>query len=106
MLREGEDPRITRVRGGHPPLRLFGHRVAFIPGGAEGATIYCINCLRTWLRFDQHVVGTRFCLDGEVEERAEGGVTGFSSVEAKDELVEVSLQMFAAQPVVDAAPSP
>ena len=30
-------------------------------------------------------------------------MTVFSSVEAKDELVEVSLQMFAAQPVVDAA---
>ena len=43
------------------------------------------------------------CFDGEAEERAEGGVAGFSSVEAKDELVEVGLQMFAAQPVVDAA---
>ena len=30
-------------------------------------------------------------------------MAGFSSVEAKDELVEVGLQMFAAQPVVDAA---
>ena len=59
--------------------------------------------LCTWLRFDQNVVGKGGYFDGEAEERAQGGVAGLSSVEAKDELVEVGLQMFAAQPVVDAA---
>ena len=62
---------------------------------------YSGNRLCTSFRFDQHVVGHGFGFDCEAEERAEGGVAGCSSVEAKDKLVEVGLQMFAAQPVVD-----
>src|SRR3954451_22480668 len=36
------------------------------------------------------------------EERAEGGVSGAASVEAEDELVEVGLEVFAAQTMIDA----
>ena len=39
---------------------------------------------------------------GDVEERAEGGVSGAASVEAEDELVEVGLEVFATQAVIDA----
>src|SRR3954451_18162097 len=39
---------------------------------------------------------------GDAEERAEGGVSGAASVEAKDELVEVGLEVFATQAVIDA----
>src|SRR4051794_11294324 len=39
---------------------------------------------------------------GDVEERAEGGVSGTASVEAEDELVEVGLEVFAPQAVIDA----
>src|SRR3954447_6992870 len=39
---------------------------------------------------------------GDAEERAEGGVSGAASVEAEDELVEVGLEVFAAQAVIDA----
>ena len=37
------------------------------------------------------------------EERAESSVAGFAAVEAKDELIEIGLQMLATQPVVDAS---
>ena len=59
--------------------------------------------LCTWLRFDQHAVGKGLCIGGEAEERAESSVAGFAAVEAKDELIEIGLQMLAAQPVVDAS---
>src|SRR3954451_8748385 len=36
------------------------------------------------------------------EERAEGGVSGAASVEAEDELVEVGLEVFSAQAMIDA----
>src|SRR3954451_11777481 len=39
---------------------------------------------------------------GDAEERAEGGVSGAAPVEAEDELVEVGLQVFAPQAVIDA----
>src|ERR671932_1340712 len=39
---------------------------------------------------------------GNAEERAEGGVPGATSVEAEDELVEVGLEVFATQAVIDA----
>ena len=62
-----------------------------------------VNRLCTWLRFDQHAVGKGFCIGGEAEERAESSVAGFAAVEAKDELIEIGLQMLATQPVVDAS---
>ncbi len=43
------------------------------------------------------------CIGGEAEERVESIVAGFAAVEAKDELIEIGLQMLAAQPVVDAS---
>src|SRR5215210_7607692 len=39
---------------------------------------------------------------GDAEERAEGGVSGATSVEAEDELVEIGLEVFATQAVIDA----
>src|SRR3954452_17074893 len=39
---------------------------------------------------------------GDAEERAEGGVSGAGSVEAEDEPVEVGLEVFATQAVIDA----
>src|SRR3954452_11615593 len=39
---------------------------------------------------------------GDAEERAEGGVSGAASVEAEDELVEVGLEVFATQAMIDA----
>src|SRR3954470_11255372 len=39
---------------------------------------------------------------GDAEERAEGGVPGAASVEAEDELVEVGLEVFATQAMIDA----
>ena len=62
-----------------------------------------MNRLCTWLRFDQHTVGKGFCIGGEAEERAESSVAGFAAVEAKDELIELGLQMLTTQPVVDAS---
>src|ERR1051325_8639472 len=38
----------------------------------------------------------------DAEERAEGGVPGAASVEAEDELIEVGLEVFATQAVIDA----
>src|SRR4051794_30103895 len=38
----------------------------------------------------------------DTEERAEGGVSGAASVEAEDELVEVGLEVFATQAMIDA----
>src|SRR3954468_20399938 len=39
---------------------------------------------------------------GDAEERAEGGMSGAAPVEAEDELVEVGLEVFATQAVIDA----
>ena len=52
-------------------------------------------------RRNQHVVGDRFGADGDGEQGAEGGVPRSASVEAEDELVEIGLQVFPAQPVID-----
>src|SRR4051812_20185084 len=38
---------------------------------------------------------------GDAEERAEGGVSGATSVEAEDELVKVGLEVFSAQAMID-----
>src|SRR3954447_6956870 len=38
----------------------------------------------------------------DAEKRAEGGVPGAASIEAEDELVEVGLEVFATQAVIDA----
>ena len=62
---------------------------------------YQRNCLCTLFRRNQHVVGDRFGADGDGEHGAEGGVPRSASVEAEDELVEVGLQVFPAQPVID-----
>ena len=44
---------------------------------------------------------------GDAEQGAERGMPGAAAVEAEDELVEIGLQMLAAQAVVDAqAPRP
>src|SRR5918998_3704313 len=39
---------------------------------------------------------------GDAEERAEGGMSGAAPVEAEDELVEVGLEVFSTQAVIDA----
>ena len=59
------------------------------------------NRLCTLFRRNQHVVGDRFGADGDGEQGAEGGVARSASVEAEDELVEIGLQVFPAQPVID-----
>src|SRR3954452_8867133 len=41
---------------------------------------------------------------GDAEERAEGGVSGAASVEAEDEFVEGSLEMFSTQAVITDIP--
>ena len=74
-----------------------------VPDCASDITIRADLARRTWLRFDQHAVGKGFCIGGEAEERAESSVAGFAAVEAKDELIEIGLQMLATQPVVDAS---
>ena len=74
-----------------------GHAAALV------LAVFLLNRLCTWLRFDQHAVGKGFCIGGEAEERAESSVAGFAAVEAKDELIEIGLQMLATQPVVDAS---
>ena len=40
--------------------------------------------------------------DGDAEQRSECGMPGAPAVEAKDEFIEVGLEVFAAQPVIDA----
>jgi hypothetical protein len=39
---------------------------------------------------------------GDAEGRAEGGMSGAASVAAEDELVEIGVEVFAAQAVIDA----
>ena len=39
---------------------------------------------------------------GDAEQRTEGGMPGTAAVEAEDELVEIGLQVLAAQAVIDA----
>src|SRR5512144_2183671 len=53
-------------------------------------------------RFDQHVVGGGHFGEGDAEKGTEGGVSGVAAVEAKGEFVEIGLQVFAAQAVIDA----
>ena len=40
--------------------------------------------------------------DGDAEQRSECGMPGAPAVEAKDEFIEVGLEVIAAQPVIDA----
>ena len=114
---DGETVFYTVIDENHRPYQVRRHRV----GSAAGAdpVVYeesdsgffvdldksesgrfVMNRLCTWLRFDQQA---RFCIGGEAEERAESSVAGFAAVEAKDELIEIGLQMLATQPVVDAS---
>ncbi len=72
---------------GFPRAALCGRSVGF----AEG--------LCTSFRCDQHVVGGGFEGEADGEERSEGGVAGAAAVEAEDELVEVGLEVGAAQAV-------
>jgi hypothetical protein len=44
----------------------------------------------------------RLVPDGDAEQGSECGMPGAPAVEAKDEFIEVGLEVFAAQPVVDA----
>ena len=39
---------------------------------------------------------------GDTEQGSEGGMPGAAAVEAKDKFIEVGLEVFAAQPVIDA----
>ena len=82
--------------------RGLGWKALIIPV-LLGIASFFLDRLCTWLRFDQHAVGKGFCIGGEAEERAESSVAGFAAVEAKDELIEIGLQMLATQPVVDAS---
>ena len=63
---------------------------------------YAAEGLCRWFRSDQHFVGDRFGDEADGEERAEGGVTDAAAVESEDELVEIALEMFPSQAVVDA----
>src|SRR5512147_3307971 len=58
--------------------------------------------LRRCFRLDQHVVGGGHFGDGDVEQGAEGGVPSVAAIEAKGEFVEIGLQVFPAQAVIDA----
>src|SRR4051795_8484693 len=55
---------------------------------------------------DQHPVGGGLEGEAEPEKPVEGGMRGAASVEPKDELVEVRLEVLLAQPVVDAQRPP
>ncbi len=60
------------------------------------------NGLCRCFRCDQHLVGGGSELKADAEQRSEGGVAGSAAVEAEDELVEVGLEVLAAQAMVDA----
>jgi hypothetical protein len=51
---------------------------------------------------DQHVGGGKFEGEDEGEQGSKGGVAGPPAVDAEDELVEIGLEVRAAQAVVDA----
>lgn len=54
------------------------------------------------VRCDQHLVGDGFDGEADGEQGAEGGVGRVPTIEAEEELVEIGLQMFFAQTVIDA----
>ncbi len=60
------------------------------------------NCLSLSVRVDQDVVGDGAGFGADAQEGAEGGFRGVASIEAEHELVEVGLEMLAAQAVIDA----
>ena len=73
---------------------------------SSGDTVECpANCLCTWFRFDQDVVGVRFGAQCLQEQGRERSVAVSVPIETKDELVETGLEVLGAQPVAD-APSP
>ena len=48
------------------------------------------------VRFDQHVVGDGFVSEADGEESGKAGMSVAASIESKDELVEIGLEMGAA----------
>jgi DDE domain len=58
--------------------------------------------LCTSFRCDQHLVGDGFEGEADTEQGSEGGVAGSTAIEAEGELVEIGLEMGAAEAVVDA----
>ena len=54
---------------------------------------FCENGLSLCLWLDQHLVGDWISSDCDTDEGAKGGMAGVPAVEAKDELVEVGLEM-------------
>src|SRR5215204_7422027 len=68
--------------------------------------LHCVKEIRKSLiplaPADQHLVGGGLEGSGEAEQALEGGGWRAPSVEAKDELVEVGLQVLLAQAVIDA----
>src|SRR5512147_1954640 len=67
-----------------------------------GPESYQPKGLCRWFRYDQHLVGSGFAGDADGEQRPEGGVPGVAAVEARGEFVEIGLQVFATQAVIDA----
>ena len=54
------------------------------------------------VRFNQHFVGYGFVAEADCEEACKAGMAVATSIEAEDELVEIGLEILAAQSVIDA----
>ena len=65
-----------------------------------------MNRLNNKINRQQQIVSNPICVPRDYEQEAEGGMTGSASVEAEDELVEIALQVLAAQAVINAACPP
>ena len=61
-----------------------------------------VSRLSLSVRVDQDVVGDGAGFGADAQEGAEGGFRGGASIETEHELVEVGLEMLAAQAVIDA----